>query len=60
MRIAQSIALSGPLGELGQPMHQGANACFAGINAKGGVNGRPIELTMADDGYDVKRALGNV
>jgi ABC-type branched-subunit amino acid transport system substrate-binding protein len=60
VRIAQSIALSGPLGELGQAMHQGAKACFAGINAKGGVNGRPIELTAADDGYDVKRALGNV
>lgn len=60
VRIAQSIALSGPLGELGQAMHQGAKACFAGINARGGVNGRPIELTVADDGYDVKRALGNV
>lgn len=60
VRIAQSIALSGPLGELGQAMHQGAKACFAGINARGGVNGRPIELTVADDGYDVKRALVNV
>jgi ABC-type branched-subunit amino acid transport system substrate-binding protein len=60
VRIAQSIALSGPLGELGQAMHQGAKACFASINAKGGVNGRLIELTVADDGYDVKRALTNV
>lgn len=60
IKIAQSIALSGPLGELGQAMHQGAKACFAAINAKGGVHGRPIELTAADDGYDVKRALANV
>jgi ABC-type branched-subunit amino acid transport system substrate-binding protein len=60
IKIAQSIALSGPLGELGQAMHQGAKACFAAINAKGGVNGRTIELTVADDGYDVKRALANV
>ncbi len=60
VRIAQSTALSGPLGELGQAMHQGARACFAGINAKGGVNGRLIELTVADDGYDVKRAVANV
>jgi branched-chain amino acid transport system substrate-binding protein len=60
LRIAQSTALSGPLGELGQAMHQGAKACFAAINAKGGVNGRPIELTAVDDGYDVKRALANV
>lgn len=60
VRIAQSTALSGPLGELGSAMHEGAKACFANINAKGGVNGRPIELTVADDGYDVKRALSNV
>lgn len=60
IKIAQSIALSGPLGELGQTMHQGAKACFAAINAKGGVHGRAIELTVADDGYDVKRALANV
>lgn len=60
IRIAQSIALSGPLGELGQAMHQGAKAAFAAINAKGGVHGRAIELTVADDGYDVKRALANV
>jgi branched-chain amino acid transport system substrate-binding protein len=60
LRIAQSTALSGPLGELGQAMHQGASACFAAINAKGGVNGRPIELVAVDDGYDVKRALANV
>lgn len=60
LRIAQSTALSGPLGELGQAMHQGAKACFAAINAKGGVNGRPIQLTAVDDGYDVQRALANV
>ena len=52
--------MSGPLGELGQAMHQGAKAAFAAINAKGGVHGRAIELTVADDGYDVKRALANV
>lgn len=60
VKIAQSTALSGPLGELGQAMHQGAKACFAAINAKGGVNGRLIELVAVDDGYDVKRSLANV
>lgn len=60
IKIAQSTAMSGPLGDLGQAMHQGAKACFAATNAKGGVNGRPIELTVADDGYDVKRSLANV
>lgn len=60
IRIAQSTALSGPLGALGTAMHEGAKACFAVVNAKGGVQGRPIELAVADDGYDVKRALANV
>lgn len=60
IRLAQSTALSGPLADLGQPVHQGAKACFAALNAKGGVNGRNIELTVADDGYDTARALANV
>ena len=60
LKIGQSIALSGPLLTLGQAMHQGAKACFAAINAKGGINGRQIQLTTLDDGYDVKRALANV
>jgi ABC-type branched-subunit amino acid transport system substrate-binding protein len=41
-------------------VHQGAKAYFAALNAKGGVNGRSIELTVADDGYDTARALANV
>jgi len=60
LKICQSIALSGPLGDLGQAMHQGAKACFAGVNARGGVNGRTIELSTLDDGYDAKRAVANV
>lgn len=59
VRICQSTALSGPLGDLGQAMHQGARACFAAANAKGGVHGRTIELVTRDDGYDVKRAQAN-
>ncbi len=59
-KLAQSIALSGPLAELGQAMHQGAQVCFDAVNAKGGVLGRTIELTAVDDGYDVKRAQANV
>jgi branched-chain amino acid transport system substrate-binding protein len=59
IRICQSIALSGPLGDLGQAMHQGAQACFAAVNAQGGVHGRKIALAVQDDGYDVKRALAN-
>ncbi|KRC27849.1 ABC transporter substrate-binding protein [Acidovorax sp. Root217] len=60
IRIGQSTALTGPLGDLGSAMHQGAKAAFAGINAKGGVHGRAIELTTLDDAYEVPKALANV
>lgn len=59
IRLGQSIALSGPLSELGIALHQGAQACFASVNARGGINGRPIELVALDDGYEVKRAVEN-
>lgn len=60
IRICQSTALSGPLGDLGQALHQGAQACFAAVNAQGGVHGRRIALNVLDDGYEIKRALANV
>ena len=60
VRLGQSIALTGPLGDLGQALLQGAKAHFDAVNAKGGINGRRIELVTQDDGYDVKRAVANV
>lgn len=60
IRLGQSAPLSGPLSDLGTAIHQGAQACFASANARGGVSGRPIELITLDDGYDVKRAVANV
>ena len=60
VRIMQSTALTGPLGDLGSAMHLGAKAAFAMVNAKGGVGGRAIELVVEDDGYDAKRSVANV
>jgi len=60
IKICQSTALTGPLGDLGSAMHQGAKAAFAAINARGGVQGRQIELTTLDDGYEVARAVANI
>ena len=60
IKIAQSTALTGPLGDLGSAMHQGAQAAFAAINGRGGVHGRTIELNTLDDGYEVARAVANV
>lgn len=60
LKICQSTSLTGPLGDLGSAMHQGANAAFTAVNTRGGVHGRKIELEVLDDGYEVPRALANV
>lgn len=58
--LAQSTALSGPQGDLGQEVLKGAKVYFDAVNAQGGVNGRLIKLVSKDDGYDPKRSLENV
>ncbi|GAA4425425.1 ABC transporter substrate-binding protein [Acidovorax lacteus] len=60
LRIGQSIALTGPLADLGTAMHLGAKAAFAALNARAGVYGRPIELVTLDDAYEVPKAVANV
>lgn len=60
LRIGQSIALTGPLADVGQAMHEGGKICFAAFNARGGINGQQIELVVRDDAYDVPRAVSNV
>lgn len=58
--VGQSIALSGPLGDLGQEVHRGNVAGIAQINARGGVHGRTIGLMTRDDAYDTAKTLENV
>ena len=58
--LGQSTDLTGPLGELGSAMHQGAQAAFAAVNARGGIQGRSIVLNTLDDQYDVQKGLANV
>ena len=60
IRLGQTVAFTGPLGDIGQAMHRGSAVCFDAVNAQGGVHGRRIELLAKDDGYVVQRALQNV
>jgi ABC-type branched-subunit amino acid transport system substrate-binding protein len=50
--VGQSAALTGPAAALGTDMRLGAKLYFDQVNAQGGVNGRKIELTTLDDGYE--------
>jgi ABC-type branched-subunit amino acid transport system substrate-binding protein len=57
--LGQSVALTGPAAALGIEMRNGAKVYFDFINAKGGVNGRKIQLVTLDDGYEPVRTVPN-
>ena len=57
--LGQSVALTGPAAALGIEMRNGAKVYFDYINAKGGVNGRKIQLITLDDGYEPSRTAPN-
>jgi ABC-type branched-subunit amino acid transport system substrate-binding protein len=57
--LGQSVALTGPAAQLGIQMRNGLKAYFDEVNAKGGVNGRKIELVTLDDGYEPARTVPN-
>jgi branched-chain amino acid transport system substrate-binding protein len=55
--IGQCAALQGPAAGLGSGMNLGLKACFAIINAGGGIHGRKLTLVAVDDGYDPDRCV---
>jgi branched-chain amino acid transport system substrate-binding protein len=57
--LGQSAAFSGPAAQLGEQFKRGALLFFDRLNAKGGVNGRTIELKSVDDGYEPDRCKAN-
>ena len=57
--IGQSAPLTGGNAKFGQDIHDGAAAWFGSLNAKGGVQGRAIELLSLDDKNDRKQAGAN-
>lgn len=58
--LAQSTALTGPLSDLAKEFLKGQQVYFNSLNAKGGINGRKINLIVKDDGYDPKKSVENV
>jgi branched-chain amino acid transport system substrate-binding protein len=54
--LGQAAVFSGPAAQLGIQMRNGIQAYFAAVNAKGGVNGRKLELVTEDDQYESKVA----
>ncbi len=58
--IGQTYVQTGPLAGLSTDPMIGIRAMVAATNAKGGVNGRLLELRQADDAYDAEKAAANV
>lgn len=48
IRIGMPVALSGPLGGIGAQMRRGCEFWAKGVNARGGLLGRPVELIVED------------
>jgi len=59
IRFGMSSPLSGPTGAYGKQMKEGIEACFARVNAAGGVAGRKLDLVALDDGYETEPAVAN-
>jgi branched-chain amino acid transport system substrate-binding protein len=57
--IGQSAALTGPAAQLGIQFQDGARLALDRASARGGVNGRSIELRTLDDGYEPARCQAN-
>ena len=57
--LGQSAPLTGPAAQLGIQFQLGAKLAFDRANARGGVNGRMVELHSMDDGYEPARCQAN-
>ncbi len=57
IKIGSFLAVTGPASFLGDPEKKTLELYVEKINAAGGVNGRPIELTLYDTGLNAKKAV---
>lgn len=54
--LGQAAVFSGPAAQLGIQLNHGIKTYFNYINARGGVNGRRLELVTEDDRYEASAA----
>ena len=59
IRLGQTMAVSGLVGAAIQGMRPGTAAWVAAVNARGGIQCHPVELTQLDDGSDPSKVSAN-
>lgn len=59
IQLGMSVPLTGPASGHGNELKQIISAYFDQINKNGGINGRKLQLTVMDDGYDPEKAVAN-
>ena len=55
VKVGHAGTLSGPVGSVTITMQQGVQLWVQLVNSRGGVNGHPVQLIVADDGGDPAR-----
>jgi ABC-type branched-subunit amino acid transport system substrate-binding protein len=59
IRIGMSASFKGTAAGLGTEFYRGAQACYAEINARGGIHGRTLSVVALDDGYEPTPCIRN-
>ncbi|KHK01892.1 ABC-type transporter, periplasmic component [Desulfovibrio sp. TomC] len=59
VRLGMTAGFSGPTRAMAVEVYRGAVACFDQHNRQGGPGDRPVELRVADDGYEPGPAIEN-
>lgn len=57
--LGMSVPLTGPASSHGQELKNVVSAYFDQVNKNGGINGRKLNLTVMDDGYDPEKTVAN-
>jgi len=57
--LGQSAPFTGPIGNYGMQLKDGANVYFEYVNKNGGIFGRKISVISLDDGYEEEKAVAN-
>lgn len=60
IKLGTTLPLTGGAASSGQAFKAGLEASVEEINSAGGINGRKLELTILDDGFEPARSVANI